>query len=354
MQPLVNFIYDGLHLSPVDYATLLQQCVESGAVQADAYSNGGVVEELERKFAQWLGKERAVFMPTGTLANHIALRQLAGPNARAIVQAESHIYNDSGDCVQTLSGLTLIPLGPDQASFTLEAVQAVLQRSEAGRVPARVGVIAIETPVRRQADAMFGYEEMVRIARFARENDISLHLDGARLFVESVHTGISPAQYAEWFDTVYVSLYKCFNASSGAILAGSAAFAENLYQIRRMFGGSLSQAWPSAAVALQFVDTFIDDYRRAWQQADVLFEALDAHPNFQAEWIPNGTHIVRLHVSDTNLEAFRDDLHHHHIELSAPEPGQTSCLLKINPSLNLSSGKAVAEVMMAARERAMS
>ncbi len=349
MPQSVNFIYDGLHFTPVEYANLLHEYVETHGVQADSYSNGGIVEELERKFAHWLGKERAVFMPTGTLANHMALRQLAGPHARAIVQAESHIYNDSGDCTQTLSGLTLIPLAPDQVRFTLEDVQAVLQRSETGRVPARVGVISIETPVRRQADAMFGYDEMTRIARYARDKGIALHLDGARLFVESVHTGIAPADYAKWFDTVYVSLYKCFNAGGGAILAGSAAFTENLYHSRRMFGGSLPQAWPYAAVALQFVDSFMEDYRQAWRQAEILVERLDAHPAFQVEWIPDGTHIVRLHVSDTNGEAFRNKLSQHRIELPAAVPGQTSFALKINPSLNRSSGIEVADAMMAAR-----
>ena len=346
----VNFIYDGLHLTPMEYASCLQQAVESGTVQADSYSNGGVVDELERKFAQWLGKERAVFMPTGTLANHMALRQLAGPHARALVQAESHLYNDTGDCAQTLSGLTLIPLAPGQAHFTLDEVQAVLTRSETGRVPARIGVISIETPVRRQADAMFDYDEMCRIAQFAREQGIPLHLDGARLFVESVHSGIAPDEYANWFDTVYVSLYKCFNAASGAILAGSAEFTENLYHIRRMFGGSLSQAWPCAAVALQFVDTFIEDYRAAWHQAEILLKTLDAHPQFRSESISNGTHIVRLHVRDTHLEAFRKQLQQHHIDLPAVVSGQPYFALKVNPSLNRSSGQAVAETMIAVRE----
>ncbi len=101
----VQFLYDGLHLSPSEYAALLMQMADEGKIKPDNYSNGGVVEELEAAFVRWLGKESAVFMPTGTLANHIAMRKLAGQRRRAIVQEVSHIYNDSGDCCQTLSGL---------------------------------------------------------------------------------------------------------------------------------------------------------------------------------------------------------------------------------------------------------
>jgi threonine aldolase len=342
----VNFIYDGLHLTPQAYTRILQQYTESKDLQPDAYSNGGIIRALEQKFAHLLGKEDAVFMPTGTLANHIALRELAGSQRRVIVQAESHIYNDCGDCAQTLSGLTLMPLAPRRAGFTLEEVEEVLQTTRSGRVDTQVGVISIETPVRRQHDAMFGYDEMQRIAHAARQAGIRLHLDGARLFVEAVHTGMAPTQYAALFDTVYASLYKCFNAASGAILAGTRAFTENLYHVRRMFGGGMSQVWPCAAVALHFADGFLDDYRAAWQRAEALFERLKAHPSFQVETIPNGTHIVKLHVDTEHLDAFRDKLYQHHIHLPAAPPGQRVFVLKINPSLNRVDMQDLAQVFI--------
>ncbi len=348
VQQTINFIYDGLHLSPLEYAQILQQYTETNDLHPDNYSNGGVIRELEQKFAHLLGKESAVFMPTGTLANHIAMRELAGPQRRVIVQAESHIYNDCGDCAQTLSGLNLIPLAPHLAGFTLEDVEDVLGKMRSGRVETQVGVISIETPVRRQHDTMFGYNEIQRIAHAARQAGIRLHLDGARLFVEAVHTGISTAQYADLFDTVYVSLYKCFNAASGAILAGTKAFTENLYHVRRMFGGGMPQVWPCAAVALHFADGFLDDYRTAWQQAQDLFQRLHAHPAFQVEYIPNGTHIVRLHVDTPDLESFRGKLYHHLIHLPSAPPGQRMLTLKINPSLNRASGQDIAAAFIAA------
>ena len=118
----IDFIYDGTVLSPREYADLLMKLVDEGTVKIDDYSNGGVVEELENKFAILLGKESAVFMPTGTLANHIAVRRLANNNRRIIVQEQSHLYNDSGDCAETLSGLNLIATAENSVDFSLNDV----------------------------------------------------------------------------------------------------------------------------------------------------------------------------------------------------------------------------------------
>ena len=92
--------------------------------------------EFEAWFAKLLGKERALFMPTGTLANHIALRALARGRSRVVVQDVSHVYNDTGDGCQTLSNLNLIPLAPGKATFTREDVERVLARTASGRVAA--------------------------------------------------------------------------------------------------------------------------------------------------------------------------------------------------------------------------
>ena len=180
---------DGLGLTPADQGRLLSRLADEGRIDRDSYSNGGVVAELEERFAALLGKERAVFMPTGTLANHLAVRALAGGRGRAILQAESHLFNDSGDCVQTLSGITLMPLAPGRATFTLDEVQEVIDRTAGGRVSRPVSVISIETPVRRKFGERFDQEELDRVTAFARERGIRLHLDGARLFLQSACTG---------------------------------------------------------------------------------------------------------------------------------------------------------------------
>src|SRR5258706_8118378 len=213
-QRLVQFRSDGLGLSPAAYARLLPEIAETRGIAEDDYSRGGVVAELETRIATLLGKEAAVFMPSGTLANHLALRLLARTGRRVLVQQESHLYCDEGDCAQQLSGLTLVPLAAGRAAFSFAETVAAVDGPPEARVAIPVGAISIETPVRRMAGEAFDFAELQRICAFARERGIGLHLDGARLPIEAVYTGLAPARCAALFDTVYVSLYKYFHAAS--------------------------------------------------------------------------------------------------------------------------------------------
>jgi threonine aldolase len=285
-----------LALSPVEYARLLVHIAEDEGIAADEFSRDGVVTRLEERMAATLGKEAAIFLPSGTLANHLALRLFAQRGRRVLVQRESHIYNDSGDCTQELSGLTLIPLAPERATFDLAEVVAEVARAGGGRVTTPVGAISIESPVRRVVGEVFDFSEMQRIAAFARERGIGLHLDGARLFLAPPYTGITPQTYAALFDTVYISLYKYFNAASGAVLAGPRHLLENLYHQRRMFGGGLRQAWPYAAVALHYLDGFGERFGRASEAADNLFGALREHGRCEIVRSPAATNVTRLRV----------------------------------------------------------
>lgn len=333
-QKAVKFTRDGIDMTPLEYSHMLFKLSEQGEIKPDNYSNGGIVEELEQKFARLLGKESAVFMPTGTLANHIAIRKLADHRKKVIVQAESHIYNDSGDCAQILSGLNLIPLGKGRPDFSLNDVEQVIEKTNAGRVSTEVGVISIESPVRRQHNKMFDYEEMKKIAGFARKNKIKLHMDGARLFNASAHSGLAPNRFAELFDTVYVSLYKNFNAPSGAILAGPLSFTKDLYHMRRMFGGGLAQAWPFAAIALKFAESFLEEYSEALKRAGKFFNLLEQSPEFRIERIPNGTNVFKLHLNGTDAEKFRFNILKVNIELPVPQSSGKEFVMKINTTLN--------------------
>jgi len=291
------------------------------------------VEELEIRMAKILGKERAVFMPTGTMANHLAVRKLAGENKKVIVQAESHLYRDSGDCATTLSNLNLIALGKNKTGFTLNDVKEVVARTKAGRVHTQVGVISIESPVRRQQNRMFDFDEMQAISKFARNNTIKMHLDGARLFNACVHGNKNPEDFASLFDTVYVSLYKNFNAASGAILAGSKEFTKDLYHTRRMFGGGMPQVWPFAAVALNYLDSFIGDYQKSLRQADKFFESLSQNKNIEINKLTAGTNVMEMKLPGINQKAFTEQLAARNIIM--PEGDQKSGLIyfKINPSI---------------------
>jgi len=330
LQSKVNFIWDGSFLSAPEYADLLMRLVDEDKIKPDYYSNGGVVEELEFKMAKLLGKESAVFMPTGTLANHIAVRKLAGNRRRVLVPAESHLYRDSGDCAQTLSNLNLVPLGKEKTCYTLEEVINTVERTKEGRVETKIGALLIETPVRRKHNRILTLKYMKSIIEFANEESIRSHMDGARLFVQSAHTGVSPAQYSEIFDTVYTSMWKCFNAPSGAILAGSSTFTEGMFHERRMFGGGLPRAWPFAAIALHFVDGYIDEYKNARANVDRMFSILTKSDNFRLKKFDDGTHVIHLSIPGVELKKFKESLQKRNIDI--PNPDKEGFWLCIHPS----------------------
>ena len=345
----VRMLGDGLGLTPPESARVWTELAANGDIEPDSYSNGGSVERLEAAFAELLGKERAVFMPTGTLANHLAVRSLAGGTGRAIVQAESHLYNDSGDCVQTLSNMPLIPLGAGRASFTLEELEAAVDRAGSGRVATSVSVISVETPVRRRFGETFGARELGRIVAFAKRHDIRLHLDGARIFLQAAYDGRPVAEYAKPFDTVYVSLYKYFNAPSGAILAGPRALLDEMYHTRRMFGAGLPAAWPFAAVAHRYLPGFSDRFRQAIDTSEAWVRRISGHDAFTVERIARGTNLLRLRVSTNASSAatFRRRLRDAGVTLGTPRAG-SSFLIGVNETWNRRSADELAAVFVGA------
>jgi threonine aldolase len=337
---------DGLGLTPLEYSTLLHRLIDEKGIVPDSYSLGGVVEQLEEECARVLGKERAIFMPTGTLANHMAVRALAGGASRVIVQEESHLYQDEGDCAQTLSNLTLMPLAAGRATFTADELERVLATTKGARVVSAVSAISIETPVRRKQGERFDPVELTKIIAIARRDGIRLHLDGARLFLEAAYSGENVADYSKPFDTVYVSLYKYFNAASGAILAGPRAIIDGMYHPRRMFGGGLNHVWPFALVAQHYLGGFGDRYGRAVRLSEDWIKALRQNDRFAIERVPLGTNLFRLQARGTDPAAFRKRLEAAGVLVGAPQDGKF--LIGVNETLNRTTAPALTDAFVQA------
>jgi threonine aldolase len=337
----VHLSGDGVSLTPAQYAALVARLLDEKAMTPDSYSLGGIVEELEAECARALGKERAIFMPTGTLANHMAVRALAGAPGRVVVQEQSHFYQDEGDCAQTLSNLTLMPLAPGRATFTADDLQHVLDQTKGARVVSRVSVLAVETPVRRKQGEHFDAAELSKIVALARHQGIRLHLDGARLFLQAAYTGENVADYAKPFDTVYVSLYKYFNAASGAILAGPREIIDGMFHGRRMFGGGLNAVWPFALVARHYFDGFSQRYATAVRVSEDWIRALQRQDAFAVERIPSGTNLFRLKVRGTDPAAFRKRLAARGVMLAAAQGD--SFLIGANETLNRTTATELAD-----------
>lgn len=330
----VIFRGDGEPKTPSAMLQRLAEFDTEVGLEADSYSLGGNVQQLEERCDQMLGKEAAVFMPTGTLANHLAIRKLCGVKPRAVVQEQSHLYNDSGDCVTRLSGINLVPLAKDRPYFTLEELKEAVERAEMGRVMNPVGAVMIESPVRRQAGQIVPFDEMRAITDYCRQQHIPIHLDGARLYMMSAATGISPAEYAALFDTVYVSLYKYLGAPFGAVLAGTAQFTDGLYHDRRMFGGGLASANFAAALALKGMDGFEQRLARAMAMAEALFARINALSGIHIRHFEHGSNIFPLELAaDVDCDRFLKTLRDHSISVSPGEADPSCLTLTVNTTI---------------------
>ncbi len=332
---MISFRYDAPEYSCGEIAEALGKAAKRGIVQ-DAYSIGGEIEELESEMAALLCKERAVFMPTGTLANHLAIRALAQRGDRVLVQEQSHMYQDSGDALSRLSGFSLIPLGHHRAGYTCEEARSAYADALQTRVKTGVGALAIENPVRRCHGETFDYGEMLRITAWAREKKIGTHLDGARLFIASHYTKVAVRDYASSFDTVYVSLYKYFGSPSGAVLAGPGDLLDGIYHERRMFGGGLNQAWIFASLALESLQSFDAQFSEAVRISEDLIDALANSGVFLVDRIQRGSNIFGLKFSNRGSDPgrharFMEGLRKKNILM--PEAAAGEYFLKVNTSL---------------------
>lgn len=293
--PRVTLAADGLDLTPREFADLLSQLTSGQTVRSDEYGRGGAVEAFEGRFATFVGKERAIMMPTGTLANLTALERLAGPHRRrVIVQRDSHVFNDTGDGAARLAGLTLVPLQDWGVGFSLAAVRAEVDRATSGKVRGGVGAVSIETPLRRGLGRRFDEDELESIGAYVRSQGIGFHLDGARLMALAAYSGRAVRDWAGLFDMVYVSLWKQLHTPFGAMLAGAEDRIDPLHHERRRYGGALHQMWPAAAVANHFLDEIEATWQRLIPHAETVFRAVSEAGRFRVIRIPDGTSVARL------------------------------------------------------------
>jgi threonine aldolase len=285
----------------------------------EAYLSDGATAELEARFAKLLGKEDCAFLATGTLANHLAVRVLAGDASRVIVQHESHLYRDESDATQLLSGLNLVPLAEGRVAPTLAEIKAAVDEAENGPYPLRVGAISLESPVRRVKGEMVDLALAREISAYAKARNIKLHLDGARLLMAP--PGYDVAGTAALFDTVYVSLYKYLNAPFGAVLAGSKADIAKVRDLRHRFGGTIYQGWECAVPVLAALDDFDARHRAAFAAADQLFAALKAQGVATLKPAPNASNIRELVLKPKAAEGLFDRMRVAGVRMLQPENG---------------------------------
>jgi threonine aldolase len=298
-KPIVNFISDGLFFSPQEYLEKLNKINATDPIEMDFYGNSGSTKELEEAFSKITGKEKAIYLPTGTMANQLAISMLNGENTKIIVPENSHIYRDEADAAQSVHNKRLIPLGAGKVHFDLsDLISGIDYLNESEVFKSGLGTIAIENPVRRADGAVVPIETIEAISNHCKENGYKMHLDGARIHLASAYTNISLAKYASYFDTIYISLYKYLNANGGAILCGNAKFIDQLVHQIKIHGGTVYQNWNNTAMALHYLKGIEQRWDKVIQQATQLISKLNKINGVNISSINNGTNIYNLKLGN--------------------------------------------------------
>lgn len=333
--PVVKFFGDGEMFEPGDYLDELQKFQAASNISRDRYGSGGVVEALEKKFAALTGKEKAIFMPSGTMANQFALAVLSGDNTKIFVQDTSHVYRDEADAAQSVFNKRLMPLAKDETYFTAQQLQQAVENLSNEEVfKSGIGAVSIENPVRRTDGCVVPVDEIQKISSYCKKNNIKLHLDGARIFMASAWTGVRVKEYASYFDTVYISLYKYLGASAGAVLCGDKTVIDKMPHLVKIHGGSMYGNWTNAAMALHRLEGFETRLENTIRSAGEIFTELNKLPACRITALNGGTNIYTMQLSkETDGRKMQEKLNKE-FGIRIPRPNaENKTMLTVNETL---------------------
>jgi threonine aldolase len=349
----VKFFFEGEWFDEAGFLEELQIAHKKQPLKADRYGSGGAVEELEKKMAALTGKEKAIFMPTGTMANQLAIATLSGENTKVFLQDTSHVYRDEADAAQSVHDKRLMPLAKDKTYFTADELKAAIENLSNEEVfKSGIGCVSIENPVRRMDERYVPLEEIKKISAYCKSNNIKMHMDGARVFMASAWSGTSIKEYASYFDTVYISLYKYLGANAGAVLCGDRAVIDKMPHLIKIHGGAMYQNWTNAAMASHRMDGFEERLKEAIKRSRKIFEGLNKLPGVKVNALDGGSNMHQMKIpAGLHLPAFRDELAKNFIR--TPRPNENGELkISINETLLYQEPEAIVAAFRAAIEKA--
>jgi threonine aldolase len=225
----------------------MREAMARADVGDDVYGEDPTVNRLQEVVAARLGKEAALFVPSGTMANQIALRSLTEPGDAAIAARDAHIYLYESGAAAALGGVQFTLIG-ERGAFTSDELRAAIYPSDDHY--ARTRVVCIENTHNRSGGRVFAFDALREIGELAKARGLRLHLDGARLWNAEAATGIDAARWCAAFDTVSVCLSKGLGAPVGSLVAGSRELVARAHRFRKMQGGGMRQAGVLAAAGL--------------------------------------------------------------------------------------------------------
>jgi len=279
----------------------MRKAMAEAEVGDDVFGEDPSVNALQEKVAKLLGKETAIFVPSGTMANQLAIKSLTQPGDEVIIEATSHPYNFEGGAGAALSGVQFYCLKGIRGILDVSQIEEAI-RSEDHHFPI-TRLICLENTHNRGGGSIYPIEKMVEIYRLAQSKGLLVHLDGARLWNASVATGIKPHEYTQWADSVSVCLSKGLGAPIGSLVAGSKTFIDRVHRFRKMFGGGMRQVGIIAAAGIYALDHHLERLKEDHQNAKRLALGLKELKGVSIDPEQVETNIIILSMADPGMTA---------------------------------------------------
>ncbi|MCF6353198.1 MAG: aminotransferase class I/II-fold pyridoxal phosphate-dependent enzyme [Cyclobacteriaceae bacterium] len=265
------------------------EAMMAAEVGDDVFGDDPTVNLLEEKIAGIFGMEAAVFCPSGTMTNQIAIRIHTQPQDEVICDKNSHVYLYEGGGMASNSGVSPALLDGDRGRITASQIEAVIKPDDIHAPVSRL--VSLENTMNKGGGSYYNFAEIVKIKTLCDNKGLALHLDGARLYNALAETNETPLDYGNVFDTISICLSKGLGAPIGSVLLGSAAQIKKARRVRKVFGGGMRQAGYLAASGIFALDNNVARLRKDHQRARALGEALN-NARFVQEVMPVDTNIV--------------------------------------------------------------
>ena len=275
--------------------TGMMEAMMKAKVGDDVFGEDPSINELENMAALMFGMEAAIFCPSGTMTNQIAIKCHTQPGDEVICDESSHVYQYEGGGIASNSGASVKLLTGDFGRVTAEQVKGAIQPDDAHR--AHTSLVSLENTSNRGGGSCYNFEEIKNIQAVCKENNLAFHLDGARLWNALVAKNETPKQYGEVFDSISICLSKSLGCPVGSLLLGKKDFIKKARRVRKAFGGGMRQAGFLAAAgiyALQNnIDRLAEDHIHTKQIANAI-----TNKNFVKIVLPVETNIIIFELKD--------------------------------------------------------
>ena len=280
----------------------MREEIAGAEVGDDVLGDDPTVRLLEERMAALLGKEAALFVPSGTMANILSLISQTAPGDEVILDRNCHIFNYEAGGASAIGGLQLLPMEGKGGLLPLDLLPSAVRPPNVHHP--RTAVVAIENTHNRAGGRIYPFDQIEAVSAFARERGLKVHMDGARLANASVGTGISFERYGALADTVTLCFSKGLGAPVGSVMMSDGKTIERARHWRKRLGGGMRQVGILAAACLYALDNNIERLAADHEKARLIGEIIGSNPRFELVF-PVETNIVIFKLADDSKDVER-------------------------------------------------